>query len=140
MSGPDQRTDDPELEMIERLLEGFRPIGPAGELRERVLTAASSAFVERRPWRIRVYVWRGAVAAGLIAAVCLNVAAEKISTRMVGQIGIGPAVWTQEDEETARLLDGEGWGRRYLAMALRAGPLRESVVLPSGELDTKKFY
>jgi hypothetical protein len=140
MSGPDPRTDDPELEGIERLLGRFRPIGPPGELRERLVRAASSAFVERRRWRMRVYVWRGAVAAGLIAAVCLNVAAERISTRMVGQIGIGPAVWTQEDEQTAQLLDGEGWGRRYLAMGLRAGPLRESVVLPSGELDTKTFY
>jgi hypothetical protein len=133
-------SDDPELELIQRLLDRFRPVGPAAELRERVVRAASSASVARRRWRIRVCAWRGAVAAGLVAAACLHMAAERISTRMVGQIGIGPAVWTQEDEQTAHLLDGAGWGRRYLATALRAGPLRASVVLPSGELDTKEFY
>jgi len=126
MNAHRERTEDKGVDPIERLLEQFRPVGAPPDLRERVLAVASLASLERRPRRIAVWLWRAAVAAGLIAAVCLNLVGEGISTRTAEQIGIGPASWTRQEEKIAEELDGEGWGRRYLAMALRAGPLRGS--------------
>ena len=140
MNRPGERTDGENLEPIERLLERFRPVGPPARLRARALAAAESVLTERRPRRIGVYVWRAAVAAGLIVAVCLNLAAERISTSTLEQVGIGPAIWTQQTEQIAQMLDGEGSGGRYLAMALQAGPLGDSPLLPRAGLDAEKPY
>ncbi|NQU76771.1 MAG: hypothetical protein HQ546_10715, partial [Planctomycetes bacterium] len=94
---------------------------------------------ERRPRRIAVYLWRSAVAAGLIAAVWLNTEAERVSSLTVGRIGIGPASWTRQEEQLAEELNGDGWGRRYLAMALRAGPLDGSTDVVSA-VNANKTY
>lgn len=127
--------NDGGLEDMQRLLERFRPVGPPAELRARAL-AVQSAYSEHRPGRIALYIWRASVAAGLVAAIWLHLAADDVSARLAGQIGIGPAVWTQEEERVAQMLDGDGWGRRYLATALRAGPLQS----PSASaLDASNF-
>jgi len=136
MNDPDSTTDGD----LERLLERFSPVGPPAGLRQRVLAVARSAPAAHRPRRFAVSVWRAAVAAGFMAAVCLTLAADRISTRTAGQIGIGPAVWTQQEEEIAQMLDGDGCGRRYVAMALRAGPLGDRLVLASPETDAKTPY
>jgi len=108
---------------LERMLRRFRPAAPPRELRPRVLAEAGRrADGQRshaaRDWR--VWVFRAAVAAGLVLALCLNFAADQIAQRDAGMIGLGPAVWDEQAEQTAKLLDGDGWGRRYIALGLMA--------------------
>jgi hypothetical protein len=109
---------------VERVLDRFRPIGPPPALRQRVLDAALAGPHAAPPRRIALWVWRSAVAAGLVAAVWLSLAGDRIAAQVAGQVGVGPPVWTPQAEETAELLDGQGAGRRYLAMLLQAGPLQ----------------
>ncbi len=117
----------------ERLLGRFRPVGPPPELRQRVLGLASLAGQERHRGRWALWLWRAAVAAGFLVAVGLNLSAERISQRIAARVGAGPVVWTPQAEEAAELLDGQGAGRRYLAMVLRAGPLQPQVTAVPGD-------
>ena len=126
-----ENTHDEGVDPVQHLLQRFKPVGPPTELRKRILSEISFVTAKRRPLRVAVYVWRAAVAAGLIAAVWLNTEAEGVSARIFGRIGIGPAVWTRHDEQIAHDLNGEGRGRLYLAMALRSGPLSGSTEIPS---------
>ncbi len=132
MNEHEDQADSAALGPLERLLERFEVVGPPVALRQRVLDAAVGAGqgVGRR--RVALWAWRAAVAAGLAAAVWLNLAGDRIATQLAGRVGIGAAVWTEQAEQAAELLDGEGWGRRYLALALRAGPL-EGRVAPTPE-------
>ena len=131
MTGHDEMTDD--LEQIERLLQRFRPVGLPASLRKRALAEVRPVLPDRAPRRVALCAWRAAVAAGVILAVCLNMEAERISSRTAGQVGIGPAIWTRQAEEAAQMFDGESGGRQYLAMALIAGPLRNSLAqCPAG--------
>jgi hypothetical protein len=82
--------------------------------------------------RAALYIWRSAVAAGIVAMILLNHAADRISARTAGQVGVGPAVWTKDCERTAQMLDSQGWGRRYLALGLMAGPFRGETPPPTG--------
>ena len=128
----DNHGNDP----VEHLLNRFRPKGPPAVMRQRVLSGAAAVGTNTRPHRTAVALWRSAVAAGLLLALLLNLQAERISTGIADRTGIGPAVWTQDEEQVASVLNGEGWGRRYLATALRAGPLgRTRGIVPPAQVD-----
>ena len=105
---------------VEQLLRRFRPIGPPASLRERALSAARLGIQSRsmRPWAVLAF--RTAVAATLILAVSLSLAAERAMTKVAANIGMGPAVWTEQAEEAAEMLNGSDWGRRYIALGLMA--------------------
>ena len=135
MNERDDQKDLGALAPMERVLERFQPVGPPAGLRARVLDAAVAATLRRSRGRAAVAIWRSAVAAGLVAALWLNLAANQISGRLAGQVGLGPAVWTQQAEEAAQLLDGDGWGRQYVAMALLAGPLGRSPTMSPGAIE-----
>jgi len=140
MTKADDSADLGRLEGVERVLERFRPAGPPAELRARILAAAPGAAQQRPRRRLAVWLWRAGVAAGLLAAVSLSLAADHISTRIAAQIGTGPPVWTQNAEQAAQLLDGDGWGRQYLAAALRAGPLRPGPAWPATGIKDDMLY
>lgn len=126
MTEQDHRMDFSALAPLEELLEGFRPVSPPAALRQRVLEAALAVSRAGSRRRVALGIWRAAVAAGLVAAIWLNVASDRIASRVAGQVGAGPPVWTQQAEEAAQLLDGQGWGRQYVAMGLMAGPLERA--------------
>ena len=132
MTRPDDPTELESFESVEHLLERFRPAQAPAALRARVLAAASAAARQWPRHGMGIILWRSAVAAGIVAAVWLNLAGEHMAAQVAGQVGVGPAVWTSQAEEAAELLEGQGAGRRYLAMALRAGPLRPQVAVPPG--------
>jgi hypothetical protein len=117
------------LNSVERLLERFGPVGPPAALRERTLASALAAARGHRR-RLAVGLWRAAVAAGIVAAVALNLSALRVSQRIDAQIGVGQDVWTAQVAQAADLLNGEGLSRQYLAMVLRAGARPISPIVP----------
>jgi len=67
-----------------------------------------------------------AIAAMLVLSVGLDLAARRMMQETAVTLGAGRIEWTPEAEEIARMLDGDGEGRRYIALALAAGaPHRE---------------
>jgi len=105
---------------VEQLLLKFRPIGPPASLRERTLSEVRLGLQSRSTRSWPVLAFRTAVAAALIFAVGLSLAAERAMTEVTADIGMGPAVWTEQAEEAAEMLNGGEWGRRYIALGLMA--------------------
>ncbi len=74
----------------------------------------------------------------LLLALTLNGAAERMNETTAANIGIGPAVWTADAEEAARLVDGGPAGRQYIALCLMASNGRDAGAVAnhnlSGEL------
>jgi|GEM_PF-2052022 len=131
-------------DQVERMLRRYRPAGPSPQLRVRVLAPSRlRAFV---PWRLcarpswlrrfvapslgfrsaaaprpaplwPLWAYRGAVAAMLALALCLNWAANSIAASTAARIGVGPAQWTPEAERIAAQIGGEA-GRQYIALCL----------------------
>ncbi len=108
---------------IEQALLRFRPAGPPGSLRDRVLAAARAPLPARGSWRITAF-W-GALAAMLLIAVCLNFAAGSITRSVTSQVGVGPARWTPQAEEAAAILGGGRAARQYVALGLMGSIARE---------------
>ena len=103
---------------IEQGLLRFRPAGPPPDLRGRVLGSASAPLPATASWRTTTF-W-GALAAMLLAAVCLNLAADRITRSVANQVGIGPARWTAQAEEAVEILGGGPAARRYVAIGLQS--------------------
>jgi len=113
---------------IEQGLLRFRPAGPPPDLRGRVLGSASAPLPATDSWRTTTF-W-GALAAMLLAAVCLNLATDRITRSMANQVGIGPARWTPQAEEAVEILGGGPAARRYVALGLKSDPgQRESIAV-----------
>ena len=99
---------------IEELLTRYRPKGPPARLRERLIQ--SLEYCRSFKWRP----WWTAAAASLILSIGLNFAAESISRDTVDMLQVQQIEWTPEAEEAAQLLNGDGWGRDYIALAMIA--------------------
>jgi hypothetical protein len=108
---------DNQNDELELMLRRYRPAGPSGALRARVLAAAEPAPAGVT-WPIWVY--RLALAAMVLLAVGLDYAAERINRATAANIGIGPVMWTAEAEQTAQLVGGGEAGRQYVAVCLMA--------------------
>ena len=115
-------TDHDDNNAIEQILRAYRPAGPPESLRRRVLSTghAQPSATPPRPWG--AWAFRAAIAAMLVAAFALNVATDNAMATLAANIGVGPVRWTEDAEQAAQLLDGDGWGRRYIALGLMAGP------------------
>ncbi len=88
---------------IESILRRYRPRG----------LPARAPHVSRR-----FAIWKLAIAAMLAVSLGLNLAACYITNQISVILADRQSRWTPAAEETAQLLDGNGWGRRYLAFAL----------------------
>ncbi|MHC4445106.1 MAG: hypothetical protein ACYTF1_03740 [Planctomycetota bacterium] len=97
---------------IEELLAGYRPKGPPAGLRERIM---QSVEFGRSPWKRAGWM---AVAAMLVLSIGLNFAAESVTRDTVDMLQVQHIEWTPEAEEAAQLLNGDGWGRQYVAFTL----------------------
>lgn len=106
-----------ELLELEEKLSRYRPAGPPGGLRDRVLSVAT-------PRRSRPVItpWL-AVAAMLLVSIGLNLATARIGRQTADLLG-PRTLWTAEAEEMAKLLNGNGQGRRYIAFCLAADARR----------------
>lgn len=105
---------------IESLLRRWRPVGPPDGLRRRVLGSASREV----PSAARRSVIRWAAAAALLVAVALQGATLSEERDIRAMLGEPRVLWTAEVEALARAIDGDGNGpgRRYLAMQLAWRP------------------
>ncbi len=104
---------DKDME-IEALLARYRPGGPPVGLRDRILATA-------RPRRLRwAVVGRLSLAAMLVLSLGLSLATERLTRQTVSAIRPAPLRWTPEVDKAVELLDGQGPGRRYIALALAA--------------------
>lgn len=111
------RPNDPEIEVM---LTRYRPTGPPAGLRDRVLRSTGS---RRSRWAMAAGL---VIAAMLVLSVGLDLAARRMMQETAAALGAGRIEWTPEAEEIARMLNGDGEGRRYIALALAAGvPHRE---------------
>ena len=120
-------TEQEDNEIRRRLLK-YRPTDPPESLRRRVMSAVTPSgtssgiqATQQRPRRKAQWgswLYGGAVAACLLCAIGLHLAAERTAARVIQNVGNGPARWTQQDEDVAQMLDGDGWGRKYLASLL----------------------
>ena len=99
---------------IEAQLLRYRPVGPPAGLRDRALRPVSPAGSRRRA------VWWLSVAAMLAISLGLHLATDRVSRQTAAILGAGQVRWTAEAEEMARMMDGDGWGREYVALALAA--------------------
>ena len=103
---------------IESLLGRYRPVSPPPGMRDRVLSLA----VQTRSWWIAAG-WFSA-AAMVLLALGLHLAAARMMQETAAVSGIGRIEWSAEAEEAAQMLNGDGAGRRYVALALAAGMRR----------------
>lgn len=117
---------------IEQILRAYRPAGPPEGLRERALSSTQGGAEPARPWR--VWAFRAAVAATIVLSITLNVAADRTMRTVSAEIGIGPVRWTEDAEQVAQMLDGDAWGRRYIALGLMASIGRGSEAEQSGDM------
>ncbi len=109
--------NDPQ---IEAMLTRYRPTGPPANLRDRVLRLTGG---RRSRWAMAVGL---AIAALLVLSLGLDLASRQMMQETALALGAGRIEWTPEAEEMAQMLNGDGEGRRYLALALAAGaPHRE---------------
>ena len=99
---------------IEKLLAGYRPKGPPTRLREWVMR---SVELRRLPWRRTGWM---AVAAMLLLSFGLNLLTESMARDTVDMLQVQRIEWTPEAQEIADELDGDGWGRQYIALAMVA--------------------
>jgi len=102
---------------IERLLLRYRPPAPPAALKARVLSACR----QRRRWPVALG-W-GAAAAAVIVGLALWAATDRVVDETAAMMA-APTPWTAEAEQAARMLDGDGSGRGYLAVALAASGRR----------------
>ena len=105
---------------IEQILLKYRPADPPETLRARVLSLLE--YPAPRQHSQAVWFFRAAVAALLIFACGLNLAADTMTNDLLDSVGIGPAVWTEQAEETAKLFDDRDRGRAYIALGLMSRP------------------
>jgi len=115
-------------------LSRYRPVGPSEVLRERVLAASNLSAAEGRARRRHDWMFRAAVAAGLLLAIGLGVAADRSACAVAAQTGRGAVVWTEDAEQLACALDGAGWVRRYIAAVMAVEPDRPMEVEERGGL------
>ena len=120
---------------IETILSHYRPKGVPVELRERIFTAPVAG-----PSRFKVAWWL-AVAAMLMASIGLQFANSQLNEQICTLLQPGQTLWTAEVEELAQMMNGDGWGRRYLALHLTAGSIRGATtqininqIIMSGEI------
>ena len=99
---------------IEALLSGYRPAGPARELRTRILGLSE----RKRRWGAGGLKWAAVVL--LLFSVGLGEMARRVDRETATMLGADRIEWTAEAEEIAEMLDGDGQGRRYVELALRA--------------------
>ncbi|MFA5864901.1 MAG: hypothetical protein WC975_09460 [Phycisphaerae bacterium] len=97
---------------IEALLRRFGPKGPPTALRKKIFESPKTHY------SFRSIFWWSSIAAMLIISLCLNFAADGVAKDTAKLLGPSQTQWTPEAEEAAKLLDGNGWGRRYIAFAL----------------------
>ena len=107
-------------DQIEQILLRYRPANPPATLRVRVLSLLERSALPHR--NRAVWFFRAAVAALLIFACGLNFAAAAMTDDLFDSIGLGPAIWTEDAEEVASILDDHGWARRYIALGLMTRP------------------
>ncbi|MDY7011380.1 MAG: hypothetical protein SVV80_11620 [Planctomycetota bacterium] len=112
-------------EKIERILLRFRPADPPARLRQRVVPEEYLPQRLRRTWLARLF--RAAVAAVLVLSLCLNTVADGMATDAAASVGLGPAIWTKHAEHAAQMLNGDGWGRQYIALGLMASTGRATL-------------
>ncbi len=98
---------------IERMLLRYRPPAPPAALKARVLRACR----QRRRWPAALG-W-AAAAAVVIVGLALWAATDRVVAETAAMVAV-PAPWTADAELAARMLDGDGSGRRYVAVALAA--------------------
>jgi len=99
---------------IEEILQKYRLSGPPTVLKERIFSSRPSSIS-----RTKIVGWL-AVAAVLLVSIGLHWATIQMERQMGGMLEPGQ-IWSAEAEELAEMMDGEGTGRRYLAMRLAAG-------------------
>lgn len=103
-----------EDRQIEELLLKYRVSGPPMELKGRVLSSG-----QRVTLRWKIVGW-AAAAAVLVVSTGLHWATVRMERQMGGMLEPGQ-IWSAEAEELAQMMDGEGAGRRYLALRLAVG-------------------
>jgi hypothetical protein len=120
---------------IETILSHYRPKGAPAGLRERIFAVPVAG-----PSRFKVAWWL-AVAAMLMASIGLQFANSQLNEQICTLLRPGQTLWTAEVEELAEMMNGDGWGRRYLALHLTAGNTRGTTIqmninqiLTSGEI------
>ena len=104
---------DFEDKQIEELLLRYHISSPPMELKERVLS--SSRWVSFR-WKVAGW---AAVAAVLMVSIGLYWATIRMERQMSGMFEPGQ-IWNTGIDELAQMMDGDGTGRRYLALRLTA--------------------
>lgn len=110
---------DPDAN-IEKMLKQYHPIGPAENLRRRVLATVSVQTTAKTSHTWPVCIFRAALAAMVLLALGLSHAAEQMNQTTAANVGIGPAPWTADAEQTARFIGGGPEGRQYIAWCLIA--------------------
>ena len=112
---------------IESLLGRYHPVDPPPALRQRALGAAEA-------YDRRLHLWRtigwSVLAAMLILSVGLHWATLSIEQQTIAMLGSEPIQWSAQAEELAQLLNGQGAGRRYLALQLASGNLLQHIISP----------
>ncbi|UCD30279.1 MAG: hypothetical protein JSV03_07370 [Planctomycetota bacterium] len=113
-----------EYSRIEEILTRYRPVGPPVRLRERIVQS-----VEYRPssWPKAVG-W--ALTAMLVLSIGLNIAAESITKQTINMLQVYQIEWTSEAQEAADLLNGDGWGRQYVALVLATSDYQSETYSP----------
>ena len=117
---------------IKTKLKRYRPIGPSQELRERIFTPAPRQT--RRPYG--TFLWQSTLAALLLLSLGLNMAANHMLHQTNELLKIGKIEWTPQAEEAAQLLDGNGWGRKYIVCALAMDDLKKRSSQTFGQFNT----
>ena len=107
-------------DQAEQILLKYRPAAPLETLRDRALSLLQSPPVSRHSWG--VWIFRAALAAVFIFACGLNLAADAMTRDISNSVGIGPAVWTEQAEEAAKLFGNLDRGRAYIALGLMSRP------------------
>ena len=105
-----------EDKQIEELLLKYRVSGPPMEIKGRVFSSGRRATL-----RWKVVGWAAAAAVVvLLVSIGLQWATVRMERQMGGMLEPGQ-IWSAEAEELAQMMDGEGAGRRYLALRLAVG-------------------
>ena len=111
---------------VEDLLGRYRPMGAPPALRKHVLRSIESP--QRRIGQKLFYL---SAAAMLILSLGLEIAARSITRETAGILYAQSLQWTPEAQEAADLLDGDGRGRQYIALALWADARRPKPFPPT---------
>ena len=97
---------------IEEMLMRYRVVGPPARLRGRIIQSVE--FSRSPRWGAG---WM-AVAAMLVLSIGLNYMAESMSRDTIDMLQVQQVEWMPEAQEAADMLNGDGWGRQYVAFAL----------------------